>query len=319
MVISRVKGFVKDLMFRVPEELQRNHVVFSPTQQAELRESIERNYLDRGATKAKLSAEEYAASLDGQVSQRTHYNRTRIAPWLHGIRHLSGAEILEIGCGTGCSAITLVEQGAKLTGVDVDGGALQVARDRLALANLQADFRELNGSQIESLDTESFDFVIFYACLEHMTVDERLASLRQGWGKLQPGGKLVIIETPNRLWYYDSHTAGLPFFDWLPDDLAYLYSRFSQRANFRDQYREIDDERMLKFKRWGRGMSYHELDLAISPVDQLHVLSYLNAFEKTFLMKHGLTGLRYRNVLRKVSSVHPAFLQPYLDLVIEKR
>lgn len=316
---QRLKEFAKNLLFRVPEELKKNHVTFSPAQQAKLRESIERNYLDRGNTKARLSPEDYAASLDGQTLHRTHYNRTRIAPWLNGIRPLAGAKILEVGCGTGCSSLTLAEQGARLTGIDVDAGALQVARDRLALANLRADFHSLNGNQISSLGVASFDFVIFYACLEHMTVEERLASLRQGWDALLPGGKLVILETPNRLWFYDSHTAGLPFFDWLPDDLAYRYSKFSQRANFRDRYREIDDEQMLHFKRWGRGMSYHELDLAICPVSELRILSYLNAVERTFLLKHGWTGLRYRNVLRTVSSVHPALLQPYLDLVIEKQ
>ena len=316
---ERIKSLAKRVLFRVPGELRSRHVNFTADQSLALRDSIERNYLDRGNTKSKLSAAEYQASLQGQEILRTQYNRTRIVPWLHSIRALDGAAILEIGCGTGCSSIALAEQGARVSGVDIDQGALQVARDRLGLASLRADFHELNGDQINSLGERTFDFVIFYACLEHMTVEERIASLRQGWNMLPLGGKLVILETPNRLWFYDSHTAGMPFFDWLPDDLAYLYSRYSKRSNFRDLYRTIDDQQMLHFKRWGRGMSYHELDLAIAPVKDMKVLSYLNKVERTFLIKNGLTGLRYRNVLRRVSDVHPAFLQPYLDLVIEKQ
>lgn len=313
-----LKGLAKDILFRVPNHLKKNHVRFSPAQISELRSSIEANYLDRGGTKAKLSAGEYAESLEGQVSHRTHYNRTRIVPWLDRVRPLRGARVLEIGCGTGCSSLALAEQGAQVVGVDIDAGALRVARDRLHLAGFDAQFHELNGDQIVSLADNHFDYIIFYASLEHMTVPERLTSLKHAWDMLPDGGKLVILETPNRLWFHDSHTAGMPFFDWLPGDLAFFYSRFSSRKNFRDLYRSIDEERMVHFKRWGRGVSFHELDLAIAPVDSLNVVSYLNKFERTFVLKNGLLGLRYQHLLRRISGKHLAFLQPYLDLIIEK-
>ena len=44
--------------------------------------------------------------------------------------NLKNLEILEIGCGTGSSSITLAEQGAKVLGIDVHLESLEVARLR---------------------------------------------------------------------------------------------------------------------------------------------------------------------------------------------
>jgi len=76
--------------------------------------------------------------------------------------------------------------------------------------------------------TDNFNFIIFYASLEHMT------SLVNAWSLLSNNGVLCVIEAPNRLWYFDSHTSGLPFYYWLPDEIAIKYSRFSSRRKFKN-------------------------------------------------------------------------------------
>lgn len=48
---------------------------------------------------------------------------------------MKNKKLLEIGCGTGSSSITLVEQGANVTGIDVEEGSLQVAKIRAKLLN----------------------------------------------------------------------------------------------------------------------------------------------------------------------------------------
>ena len=121
-----------------------------------------------------------------------------------------------------------------------------------------------------------FDFIIFYASLEHMTHHERISAIRTTWDMLPPGGLLSVVETPNRLWHTDPHTSLLPFFHWLPDELAFDYSRFSSRPNFRERYDNYDDEQQrLHFLRRGRGVSFHEFVLAIGSVEQLNVRSSL--------------------------------------------
>ena len=71
-----------------------------------------------------------------------------------------------------------------------------------------------------------------------------------------------MLETPNRLRHTDTHTAWLPFYHWLPDELAFKYARFSERTNFREGYGELTDERLLHFCRRGRGVSFHRFQIA---------------------------------------------------------
>ena len=71
-----------------------------------------------------------------------------------------------------------------------------------------------------------------------MVHEERLQAIADTWTMLRPGDLWCVIETPNRLWHTDTHTALLPFYHWLPDDLAFKYARFSQRTNFREMRKQ---------------------------------------------------------------------------------
>ncbi len=315
-----IKKFVKEGFYKAPKKMKNNQMVFSEGQIKELTVSLEKNYLDRGNTKSRLSEQDYKKAINGQIFERLYYNRNRIAPWLNKVRELKGASVLEIGCGTGISTLALMEQGAKVTGVDVDAGALEVAKDRLKIAGFEPDVHLVNGDDIaDHFGDKKFDFIIYYAVLEHMTVEERLKSLEQAWGMLKEESYLAVIETPNRLWYYDSHTAAMPFYDWLPDDLAFYYSKFSDRANFKDSYRDLNDEDMMKFLRWGRGASYHEFEVAIAPLHELKVVSSLMKFEKSTFFKLGFKGLRYVRFLKSIHKrLNSGFCYPYLDIIIKK-
>lgn len=174
--------------------------------------------------------------------------------------------------------------------------------------------------QFRMLFPNTFDLVIFFASLEHMALNERLTALSQAWKVLVAGGMFIITETPNRLWYLDSHTSLLPFFHWLPDELAFHYSKFSARENFRELYRELTKESELQFLRQGRGVSFHELDVAIRPIQELKVASSLSTF---YGMRRKLTRSRlqrrYKSLLMKLCpNIHEAFFDEYLDLAIEK-
>jgi hypothetical protein len=168
-----------------------------------------------------------------------------------------------------------------------------------------------------------FHFVIFYATLEHMIHRERILALRSAWDLLLKGGLLCIVETPNRLWYTDDHTSLLPFFHWLPDDLAFDYSRFSSRPHYSDLYNDYDDERQrLHFLRRGRGASFHELALAIAPAERLNVYSTL----AIHLRGRGVQpppipsqADRYQQLLQEIyPSIHSGFFERNLDLILLK-
>lgn len=223
-----------------------------------------------------LATSEGQRDLDDHTQRRLHVFRTQVVPWLDSARSLSGARILEIGCGTGASTVALAEQGANVTAIDID--------------------------------------------------EERLGAMRATWSGLQPGALWCSIETPNRLWFFDEHTSFLPFYNWLPDELAFDYSRFSQREPFRRSYREASPEALTSFLRHGRGVSYHEFDLAMKDAAQLDVVSSL----PLRLRRDGFLGWRALKRMRKrkdryerlIASLRPdlhrGFFTPWLDLIIRK-
>jgi S-adenosylmethionine-dependent methyltransferase len=265
------------------------------------------------------------ADLTDHLVNRLHSFRTFVVPWLESIFPLAGAKILEIGCGTGASTISLSEQGARVVGVDESEGALEAARVRCGLYGLGAEFIKANAADLKDIANEGeFTAIIFFAVLEHMTWQERSASLRAAWELLRKGQHLIVIETPNRLWHTDHHTTGEPFFHWLQDDMAFAYSRYTKRQIFNEIFREATEESKIRFARWGRGVSYHDFVLSLDlPAESLPIESYLQLF---------LRRRRFEQVLRRFSRVrrderrlrnaapkiHPGFLCTDLNLALRK-
>lgn len=307
--------------YQVPQHLIENHRKTDETGLAELRKSIMDNYHVGWRSKQSYSDEGYESDLNDHLLGRLRNDRNVVIPWLDALRPLNRLRILEIGCGTGSSTVALAEQGASVVGIDVDEGALRVAQDRCRIYGVTADIRVMNATQLDrEFQRGDFDLVIFFACLEHMTVSERLVALRQAWDLLPVGGMLGVIETPNRLWFYDHHTSFLPFFQWLPNELAFQYSKFSTRENFREMYRQLTADSFEHFLRRGRGASFHEFDLAIQPVGSLNIVSSLSAFlEKNGLRKPIAAEVAFMNFLQQQSPTVPTpFFERDLDLVIQK-
>jgi 2-polyprenyl-3-methyl-5-hydroxy-6-metoxy-1,4-benzoquinol methylase len=250
---------------------------------------------------------------------RLEADRNNVVPWLDAARALAGARILEVGCGTGSSTAALAEQGARVIGVDIDARALEVARLRCELHGVRAEFAHLDASEAaERYRAESFDFIIFYASLEHMVHEERIAAIGKTWGMLPEGALWCVVECPNRLWYHDAHTSLLPFYMWLPDDLGFEYSRFSPRENFSDRYREATPAARLEWARRGRGVSYHELELAMDPAATLDVVSSLRS-HRGDRYAPGSRERRYAKLLAEICpGLHPGFFEPFLNLIIRK-
>lgn len=309
---------------RVPGRIKANFRTIDKQQVDLIERSLRNNYFGR-CPDGYLSTDWGKNDLEDNLSRRLDTDRNLIIPWLDEAGPLRDASILEIGCGTGCSTVALAEQGAKVTAIDVDESSLIVANERCRAYGLDVDFVQANATEVKRLFSgRHFDYIIFYASLEHMTLEERLSAMRVTWDSLADGALWCVIETPNRLWYYDEHTSRLPFHMWLPDELAFAYSRFSPRVNYRELYREYTDESKLHFLRRGRGVSFHEFELAMKPVGALKIKGSLNVTER----RRGLLGLmkrrfsneyRYLSLLRRIApGLHEGFLQSFLYLIIEK-
>jgi 2-polyprenyl-3-methyl-5-hydroxy-6-metoxy-1,4-benzoquinol methylase len=166
---------------------------------------------------------------------------------------LAGLRILDFGCGFGASSYCLMKRGAtSIVATDLVRDNTDLARrifTQLGLAD-RIDIRQED--VIPKLEPASFDCIWLQAVVEHLLPEERRSYLPRFWQALRPGGWLVVTETPNRLWPYESHTTGGRWFiPWMPPQKAFRTMRGDER------YRQYSD---TDFYRSGIvGSSYAEL------------------------------------------------------------
>jgi len=337
-MLQFIKSIIKRLLFLYKfaphEKLGIDY--YNPTDQelSALKDSLVENYFSNFGEPFPVNDPEEVSRgflpmwMDASLLKRVDEFRKEYVPFLNAARPMKGSKILDVGCGTGSSLIPFAETGATVYGIDIDQGALEVAKKRCAIYNAEVDISLISATEIESFKPEiNFDFIIFSASLEHMFLDERLKSPRAAWNRLNPGGIMGIVECPNRLWHFDDHTSDLPFFDWLPNDLALQYIRYSGRefVNQLPSMKKLADAEE-KLVRIGRGMSFHEIDLAIGDAATLDVAESMihfkyensNWLEKTRISRH--FEIPHQRFLQEKSkrNLNIGFFEPWLNLAIRK-
>lgn len=319
--LERPRGIAKRLLVPTPRHLVDRQIRVDEDGLAVISRAI-RDRCPLTLPADASCAEGRERDLASHLLGRLNIARAGVIPWLDSISSLRGTRVLEVGCGTGSSTVALAEQGAIVTAVDTDEASLAVARTRSDVYGLAPFFREMNATEILAVFGENaFELVIFYASLEHMTIAERLSSLRSAWASMIDGGLLAVVETPNRLWYHDGHTSDLPFFHWLPEEIAFRYSQYSAREGYRELYRDYSstDERE-GFARRGRGASFHEFQLAIGPEAGLNVVSSWSSYRGVWYdFKQSRLDRRYKALLKRIyPTLHEGFLDHDLFLTIRK-
>src|SRR5450631_3380705 len=171
-----VKNLLRRIAYRslVPQELRVNQRPLSQLNRERLQDALRQHYFSQpmnhfGRTVDQyLATQEGIADMDNHVEERLNYDREWVMPWLNAARALKGSTVLEIGCGTGASTISLSEQGAHVTAVDVNEGNIQAAQKRCQLYDLPAQFAIANATELhKAYNSGAFDFIIFFATLEH--------------------------------------------------------------------------------------------------------------------------------------------------------
>jgi 2-polyprenyl-3-methyl-5-hydroxy-6-metoxy-1,4-benzoquinol methylase len=125
----------------------------------------------------------YEIDLDPDVTNTSHAHVVDMVG--------TGKRVLDVGCATGYLAAALKAQGNRVTGVEIDPEAGELARphlEQLVIGDLQAL------DLVAELGAHQFDVIVFADVLEHLT--DPLAVLRQAPALLAPDGS-VITSIPN--------------------------------------------------------------------------------------------------------------------------
>lgn len=150
---------------------------------------------------------------------------------------LSGAVLLDFGCGNGAQTRCFFRDFDTVIGADVSAAFL---RDFQAMARLGHGDHGANAIQYDGrtlpISDGSVDVVVSFEVLEH--VEDEGQALREIHRVLKPGGFLGI-SVPNRWWIFETHGARLPllpwnrvpFFSWLPKAIhdRYAHARIYRR------------------------------------------------------------------------------------------
>ena len=141
-------------------------------------------------------ADKYSKS---PVKDQENYDRTLDCTR----KHLSASdEVLEVGCGTGTTALLLAPSVKQITASDISSRMIEIAREK-AVAQEVENVRFAHATLFdEALEKESFDVVMGFNLLHLLEgipgAVHRVAEL------LKPGGlfisKTVCLAEQNRLW-----------------------------------------------------------------------------------------------------------------------
>jgi 2-polyprenyl-6-hydroxyphenyl methylase/3-demethylubiquinone-9 3-methyltransferase len=108
---------------------------------------------------------------------------------------LQGKAVLDVGCGGGILAESMAARGAKVTGIDLGGANIEVARLHLLESGLEVEYREVAVERLAAESPASFDVVTCMEMLEHVPDP---ASVIAACGRLVKPGGLVFLSTINR-------------------------------------------------------------------------------------------------------------------------
>lgn len=108
---------------------------------------------------------------------------------------LAGRRVLDIGCGGGLLAEGMARRGARVTGIDLSPGALEVARLHAQEGSVSVDYRQVTAEELAETDRGTFDLVTCLEMLEH--VPDPALVIKAIAGLVRPGGD-VVCSTINR-------------------------------------------------------------------------------------------------------------------------
>lgn len=131
---------------------------------------------------------------DGESRPLHDLNPVRAA-YIAARTDLRGAKVADVGCGGGLLSETLARAGAKVTGIDLGGKVIGVAKLHLHESGLSVDYRVQSSAALAAAEPESFDAVCCMELIEHVPDPEALVNDLAAM--LKPGARL-FMSTINR-------------------------------------------------------------------------------------------------------------------------
>lgn len=269
--------------------------------------------------------------------QNPHFIYTPLFHMLYGyigtadISRISNANscMIDYGSGYGASSFALAKIFPKSNVL-----GLEYSQERTELSNILAlennlsdriKFCRAEGNNLEKLisdNTNSVKLVLLNAVVEHIHPNERQEIIETLYSFLEPGGYLVILDTPNALFPIDNHTTQLPLIPYLPIGLKVrfaklLLGRFRKATEEQLIFEGIVGSSILEIRRI-LNKNYANTYNILKPARNLTDTWFVDRFNKKFNMfKIFPLYLLYK--VFELFNINTEYMLTQLRLVIKKK
>jgi 2-polyprenyl-6-hydroxyphenyl methylase/3-demethylubiquinone-9 3-methyltransferase len=154
--------------------------------------------IDKNIDESEILKFEAAASRwwdrQGEFGALHDINETRVR-YINQRAGLAGKQVLDIGCGGGILSEAMAELGARVTGIDVGKGPLEIARNHMVEKGLKIDYRQVTAEAFAVSHSQRYDIVTCLELLEHVPRPWSIVNACKDL--VRPGGH-VFFATLNR-------------------------------------------------------------------------------------------------------------------------
>ena len=165
---------------------------------------------------------------------------------------LSGASVLDVGCGGGLLSEALAKAGAEVTAIDLAPELVKVARLHGLESGVKVDYRVQSVEALADERPGAFDAVTCMEMLEH--VPDPAAILRACATLLKPGGRLFVSTLNRTPAAFALAIVGAEYIARLLPTGTHTYSEFIKPSELaawlRDVGLDIEDVSGLMYEPW---------------------------------------------------------------------
>lgn len=186
----------------------------------------------------------------GEIEQKRYREIPHIVQVVN-FNKFNGKKVLEVGCGIGTDGRQFAKNGAIYTGINLDRGSVELAKEAFFLFRLKGRILQMNAEEMEFYD-HTFDHVFSLGVIHHSPNPEKI--IEEMYRVLKPEGAIQVMVYNKRSINYYIHIMFMRKVFRLiliPQFMPKIISKLTGLSEYKlKRHREIYLEEKMTKDRW---------------------------------------------------------------------